>query len=250
MKKIFFVILMSVVVVCSFVPVVSAEVGLEVAYFSNGWSLGAYDYTYWGLFVPSSATPGSIPETYNLVPGAYYYINSTPFRANSDGRIPEGTTFTTTSEVFIINYHPDGDPNMYQVFNARTGLEYEPNRYRAFSVYTATGDEDGIYNDGYNNGYRDGYDVAYSVGERVGYDDGYRVGKDQGLAEGKSIGYQEGLATAENGEWTDLFTAVVEAPVNVLYGMFNFELLGLNMQSAIGAILTLCVVIIVIKVVV
>lgn len=250
MKRILSVLGLALVLVLSLIPLASAEVGQEVAYFSNAWSMGAYDYTYWGLFDPVAATPGTIPPTYNLVPGAYYYINSTPFRADSNGRIPEGTTFTTSSEVFIINFHPDGGTNMYQVFNARTGLEYEPNRYRAFSVYIATGDESGIYNDGYNNGYADGYDAAYNIGERIGYDDGYRIGKQEGLAQGRSEGYQEGLATAESGEWTDLFTALFQAPVDILYGLFDFNILGLDMRDALGAMLTLAIVIIVVKVVI
>lgn len=259
MKKVLIVLCLAITLVTLLVPFVSADVlpGLEVAYFSNAYVAEGADYDYFGLFVPGTPdfASGIRPDKYNLIPGQYYYLNQTPFRADANGLIPNGTVFTTDSEIFIVEWYtpPGGDSNQfygyYNLLNGRTGAIYYPSRYRAFSVYIASG-ESGLYNDGYTKGYEDGYNAAYNIAERVGYDNGFNAGRDVGFNEGRKQGYRDGLETADNSEWTDLFTAVVEAPVNVLYGMFDFNLLGLDMKMAVGAILTLCVVLIVVKAVV
>lgn len=91
-----------------------------------------------------------------------------------------------------------------------------------------------------NEAYLKGYeDCTHSNGSA----DGYTIG----FSDGKTTGYQEGLETAEKGTWENLIGAVVEAPVNAFQGLFNFEIMGLNMQAAFGSMLAICVLLIIVK---
>ena len=52
---------------------------------------------------------------------------------------------------------------------------------------------------------------------------------------------------SKTGDWRNLITAVVEAPVNTFQSLFNFEILGLDMRVAFGTIMSICVLLIIIK---
>ena len=89
------------------------------------------------------------------------------------------------------------------------------------------------------------YDPAYfyalDIGEletqyrKEGYDLGYIAGKNAGLA------------IAESGSFTSLITAVVDAPIKALTGLLDFEILGQNMLSFFGALLSLCLILFILK---
>ena len=101
----------------------------------------------------------------------------------------------------------------------------------------------GTYAQGYSAGLKEGLAMDrqealndyYQAGQKVGYDKGYTVGK------------KDGLTISENGDWRNLILAVVEAPVNTFQSLFNFKILGLDMRAAFGALMTMCVVLIVVK---
>ena len=106
----------------------------------------------------------------------------------------------------------------------------------------------------YNSGFIDGYDGAVSdlkieysnaASEQYykGYDRGLEVGFNSGYEEGKVWGAQ----IAESGDFRELLTSVVDAPIKALSGLFNFEILGQNMLEFVGAILSLCVILFVLK---
>lgn len=103
------------------------------------------------------------------------------------------------------------------------------------------------YAEGYNDGYGEGYSDGESQGDANGYARGYSVGLAEGDANGYARGYAEGLENGSGITWTGLFTSAIEVPVNVLQGILNFEILGVNLWSFFGAIVALCVVLIVVK---
>lgn len=106
------------------------------------------------------------------------------------------------------------------------------------------------YSAGYFDGYAQGESAGYTQGESAGYQNGYQEAEERYSGDyerGRLAGYREGLETAENGDWKALFSAVVDAPIQTLQGMFNFEILGFDMRFAIGGIITLCVTLIVVK---
>lgn len=69
----------------------------------------------------------------------------------------------------------------------------------------------------------------------------------QGKALGYDLGYQEGKLEGGDYTFTSLIGAVFDAPISAFRGLFNFEILGVNMQGFVLALLTLSVIIIVIR---
>ena len=69
----------------------------------------------------------------------------------------------------------------------------------------------------------------------------------QGKNQGYELGFQEGKAQGGNYTFTSLIGAVFDAPIEAFRGLFNFEILGTNMQGFVLALLTLSVIIVVIK---
>lgn len=108
------------------------------------------------------------------------------------------------------------------------------------SVSDLSGD---FYNSGYNNGYLDAkegfeeektgiYNSGYEQGKLAGYNDGYNAGKD----------------VSDNYTFLGLIGAVFDAPIEAFKGLFNFDILGVNMQGFVLAMLTLAVIILVIRI--
>lgn len=108
------------------------------------------------------------------------------------------------------------------------------------SVSDSSGD---FYNSGYNNGYQDakeGFDE-----EKAGI---YNSGFEQGKVAGYNEGYNAGKDVSGNYTFLGLIGAVFDAPIEAFKGLFNFEILGTNMQGFVLALLTLSVIIVIIKI--
>lgn len=108
------------------------------------------------------------------------------------------------------------------------------------SVTDSSGD---FYNSGYNNGYHDakeGFDE-----EKAGI---YNSGFEQGKVAGYNEGYNAGKDVSGNYTFLGLIGAVFDAPIEAFKGLFNFEILGTNMQGFVLALLTLSVIIVIIKI--
>lgn len=69
----------------------------------------------------------------------------------------------------------------------------------------------------------------------------------KGKAIGYDLGYQDGKLEGGDYTFTSLIGAVFDAPISAFRGLFNFEILGVNMQRFVLALLTLSVIIIVIR---
>lgn len=63
----------------------------------------------------------------------------------------------------------------------------------------------------------------------------------------RTIGYQEGLRTADNSTFFGLLSAVVEAPLNAVMSIFDFDILGYNMKSLYLSLISLALVLFCIK---
>lgn len=84
------------------------------------------------------------------------------------------------------------------------------------------------------------YDNGYNAGRDIGYGEGYRVGRTDGFNEGASM--DTAAVTIFNG-----ILNIALVPVNFFLAMFNFEILGINISSLVSALLSVCMVIIVIR---
>ena len=108
------------------------------------------------------------------------------------------------------------------------------------SVTDSSGD---FYNLGYNNGYQDAKESFEE--EKTGI---YNSGFEQGKVAGYNDGYNAGKDVSDNYSFLGLIGAVFDAPIEAFKGLFNFEILGTNMQGFILALLTLSVIIVIIKI--
>lgn len=67
--------------------------------------------------------------------------------------------------------------------------------------------------------YNDGYELGFNQGSESSYNNGYNAG------------YNKGLESASQNTFLTLFTSVIEAPVNAVLSMFDFEVLGYNLKG-------------------
>ena len=125
-------------------------------------------------------------------------------------------------------------------------------------LYYSNGYEDGE-TDGYSNGFEDGwiigdqegniagYNSGYAAGYTDGETDGYSLGHDEGYDYGFADGEQEGVAVgrtdALNAKDTfkDIVFAIFDAPVNLINGILDFNLLGINVASLVKTLITLAI---------
>lgn len=84
---------------------------------------------------------------------------------------------------------------------------------------------------GYANDYNSGYKEGYSVGSSSGY----------------NRGYSDGVKAAGDYTFLSLLGSVVDAPLQAVSGMLNFNLLGFNMLNFFYALLTCALIIAVIR---
>ena len=91
----------------------------------------------------------------------------------------------------------------------------------------------------YDLGYQGGYNAGYDAGDGAGYDRGY------------GVGFNDGQVDAASGSYTflGLIGSVIDAPISAFRGLLDFELLGVNMSSFVLAVMSLCVIIVIIRMV-
>lgn len=95
----------------------------------------------------------------------------------------------------------------------------------------------------YNGSYQDGYNSGLSDGEALGYNKGYNAGDSVGY----SRGYNDGANSANNYTFFSLVSAVIDAPIQAFMGLFNFEILGINLAGFFTGLLTLAFIITIVR---
>lgn len=98
-----------------------------------------------------------------------------------------------------------------------------------------------------NQYYQAGLKEGYQQGKNDYTNSGYQDGFDRGFAAGESKGYNDGLLDSGNYSFLRLMTAVVDAPIQALTGLFGFELLGVNLMSVISGLFTVCVILVLLR---
>lgn len=95
------------------------------------------------------------------------------------------------------------------------------------------------FDDGYQKGLKDGADSAVQANA-------------QAVSNARAAGYEEGRrdALADSNDYTfvGLLGAVFDAPIKSFQGLLNFDVLGVNMQTFVLALLSLSVIIIILKI--
>ena len=98
-------------------------------------------------------------------------------------------------------------------------------------------------NQEYKIGYDSGYNLGYAEGENAGNSSGQKIGYNQGY----NVGYSDGVNATNTYSFFNLISAVIDAPVQAFMGLFNFELLGVNLADFFLSLLTLCFVVTVVR---
>ncbi len=88
------------------------------------------------------------------------------------------------------------------------------------------------------------FNTVIENANKQGYNKGYQDGKTAGY----DLGFHAGVE--DNGDYTfmGLLGSVFDAPISAFRGLFNFEILGTNMQGFVLALLTLSVIVVIIKI--
>lgn len=192
------------------------------------------------------------PTAIALEPNTTYVIESVPFVTDEYGRIPNGIRFSAFSTQLEIYWSDASNNPSYGVLVVESRLDL--NRpMSTLGIYRLYGNVDGYtqgYLNGYDVGFNDGHTSGYTDGENSGFLLGYEEAKQEWYSKGKQEGLQEGLNLAADGDWHSLTSAIANAPIQVMQGLFSFDVLGFDMRGAIGAIVTLCVFVIIIKAVI
>lgn len=115
---------------------------------------------------------------------------------------------------------------------------------RTYYFSTALSDNE-YYQSGYNEGNSYGYSQGYSAGESDGYSSGYSAGETIGY----NNGYSQGVEAGGNYSFFSLISAVIDAPIQAFMGLFNFELLGINLAGFFTGLLTLAFIITIVRLV-
>ena len=179
-------------------------------------------------FVPLSSL------RYDDVDGGFYPVDIV---RNSEGELPD---VKTSAYYMVFNSLVDvgqwllDNPNDYLCSYAITG-EAEP----AAIIFADLSRLDSFMSGAsvnYQNGYDDGYGSGFASGENTGYNKGYSAGYNKGTVEGSDYSF------------IGLIGSVLDAPISAFKGLLNFDILGVNMASFVTAILSLCVVIVVVKI--
>ena len=105
--------------------------------------------------------------------------------------------------------------------------------YNGFSDGESSGYSKG-YEDGKLQGNSSGQDAGYNSGYNVGYSDGYNIG----VSEGYNNGLSDGALQYNDYTFLGLMSAIVDAPLQAITGVLNFEILGVNLSGLFFGILT------------
>lgn len=192
-----------------------------------------------------------------FIPALYTFAGTYPYNTTFDVSVFNSSTLVANKNVSVLGGGDSGEEGLY-----RYGATF-PSVYSSIDkvVVSCLGgttpssphtlEEYGFTLGILSNPNEESYVQGLRVGSTIGYDNAFDFGKQEGVKEGYQLGFTEGkaegLQVAQLGDWTDLMTAVAEAPINAFQSLFNFEILGLDMRAAFGSILALCVVLIIIK---
>lgn len=118
-----------------------------------------------------------------------------------------------------------------------------PMLYYSYRNYYYNQYQVGTENDYYKQGFEDG--------KQEGVQEGLNTGYTEGVADGRTAGYNEGfnagVLDSNNYSFLGLMGAVVDAPIQAFTGLFNFEILGVNMKDFLAGLFTICLVILVVR---
>jgi len=241
---------------------------LDKSYFAGDYNYSNFTYIYWGL-TNSSLTGQNMP---------YYHVvdNSNPnyFLKNFNSGTQIGFMFSInvdsgfdTSNVigvsigkqknvdtFIEFEAYDEDSNIYHSFGLIEFSYFDINgkhfNIQACGVMNSVIDlfiERTYYFDRDNQGYDYGYSIGSQEGHDAGYQEGYTTGYNRGYNIGDSAGYNRGVMDSNDYTFLGLFGAVVDAPISMFKGLFDFSVFGTNMGQFLLSLASITLVLVIVR---
>ena len=171
-----------------------------------------------------------------------YEVSSSAFDFSSitfvelSGYVHEGI------HINAVRYH-DANGNrvlVNAVDHTGEGALFDSRQYLFGSSLSGTED----YRVGYASGYAKGNSDGYSRGTSDGYSSGYN----SGITVGYNNGYNEGVEHGSDYTFTSLVSSFIDVPVQTFMGLFNFELLGVNLAGFFTGLLTLAFILTVVRI--
>ena len=83
------------------------------------------------------------------------------------------------------------------------------------------------------------YARGFDEGEVTGYSNGITAGYQAGRQTGYEIGFNAGIESANDYSFSSLIGAVIDVPVSAFQGLFNFEILGINIAGFLLSLMTI-----------
>lgn len=155
------------------------------------------------------------------------------------------TGFGGNTDIYMNNlyfYDNNGYSFKFEIVMSKLNEVADPYDYLpTYRTYYLTGD---ISSDSY---YQQGYQTGFETGLNSGKQEGYTNGYNSGYQDGELSGYNDGVNSANRYTFSNLLTAVVEAPVNVFMNLLDFNIMGYNLLSLVIGLLTLAVVVLIVK---
>jgi len=167
---------------------------------------------------------------------------SMPIKISGSSEIQYASLTTTEGKVYSLDASDSGlrnfvisDPHvLYPVIVEEIVLRVgrPQDLLLEFSLYASAE----LYQQGYAAGVADYLNMNQTEITDHWFNEGYGKGFDDGRVEGMFI--------AEKGDFSSLFTALLEAPVNAFQSLFHFEILGMDMRVFVGSLLSICLILI------
>lgn len=201
--------------------------------------------SYWQIVFEDTIT-GAVVYTDYRDTLHYKFVPSYTFQTNNQATT-SGNPELDSWNFFDIEYFFENPQNVYflpsnsiHVWDLASGdiVKYPTNSF--FNIYS-TQSQTALtsFDDGYQKGVEAGRKGAVSENA-------------QAVSNARAVGYEEGRrdALADGNDYTfiGLLGAVFDAPIKSFQGLLNFDVLGVNMQSFVLALLSLSVIIIIIKI--
>ena len=209
-----------------------------------------------GYILCSSCTLTVYFEEQSFLPALYTFVGKYPSSTTDDISIFRGATVLGSKNVSLLGGGDTGT-DLLSYAAAFSSVSGGADKVVFSSVGGTSMDSSHVLEDeGFTLGIvanpnQDAYLQGLRTGSTMGFGNAFDSGKQEGLEEGYQNGFYrgkaEGLQIAELGDWTNLFSAVVDAPVNAFQSLFSFEILGLDMRAFVGSLLTLCLVLLIVK---
>lgn len=178
--------------------------------------------------------------TYGISSWILYYDNFN-YRDIVSVRISSGLNSAGNLNVVTVRYIDSA--GVYLQFSFYSESFNSDLSTRTYYVTPSDLTDNQYYQEGYSAGQTNGYNTGYNVGQSEGYNQGYNVGQNVGY----NSGYTAGSEDSNQYTFLNLVSATIDAPVKYFQSLFNFELLGVNLQGFLTGLFTLCVIVTVVK---